>query len=101
MLVGRLVHLLHLSSCSPDGSNDIISCVVIKLRDDTGLSRLFADEEFSGFYPDDPKPLHDAELTPAEREQLSDPELQERYRKEALKQLRRLQCPGCGESELF
>jgi len=52
-------------------------------------------------HPDDPQPLHDAELTPAEREQLSDPERQERYRKEALLQLRRLQCPGCGESELF
>ena len=50
---------------------------------------------------DEPTPFHHAELTPTEREQLSDPELQERYRREALRQLRRLQCPGCGESELF
>jgi len=51
--------------------------------------------------PDEPQPLHQAELTPTEREQLADPELQEMYRQEALRQLRRLQCPGCGESELF
>jgi hypothetical protein len=29
--------------------------------------------------------------------QLADAELQERYRKEYLAQLRRLSCPGCGE----
>ena len=51
--------------------------------------------------PDEPQPLHQAELTPAEREQLADAKLQKMYRQEALRQLRRLQCPGCGESELF
>lgn len=58
-------------------------------------------DEQANSHSDEPKPLHHADLTPAEREQLSDSELQERYRREALRQLRRLQCPGCGESELF
>lgn len=35
--------------------------------------------------------------TASENVQLEDAELQERYRKEYLAQLRRLSCPGCGE----
>ena len=35
--------------------------------------------------------------TPADEAQLADAELQERYRKEYLAQLRRLSCPGCGD----
>lgn len=35
--------------------------------------------------------------TASENAQLEDAELQERYRKEYLAQLRRLSCPGCGE----
>jgi hypothetical protein len=34
---------------------------------------------------------------PPDDDQLADAELQERYRKEYLAQLRRLSCPGCGE----
>ncbi len=35
--------------------------------------------------------------TAADEAELADAELQERYRKEYLAQLRRLSCPGCGE----
>lgn len=35
--------------------------------------------------------------TESDNAQLEDAELQERYRKEYLDQLRRLSCPGCGE----
>ena len=35
--------------------------------------------------------------TASDNAQLEDAELQERYRKEYLAQLRRLSCPGCGE----
>lgn len=35
--------------------------------------------------------------TASDNAQLDDAELQERYRKEYLAQLRRLSCPGCGE----
>lgn len=34
---------------------------------------------------------------PSDAAQLADAELQEKYRKEYLAQLRRLSCPGCGE----
>ena len=43
----------------------------------------------------------DEPLTDPERQQLEDPETQERHRLEYLKQLRRLQCPGCGEADMF
>lgn len=43
-------------------------------------------------------PPHNTEL-PADAAQLADAELQERYRKEYLAQLRRLSCPGCGEGD--
>jgi hypothetical protein len=41
-------------------------------------------------------PPNNTEL-PSDAAQLADAELQERYRKEYLAQLRRLSCPGCGE----
>lgn len=34
---------------------------------------------------------------PSDAAQLADAELQKKYRKEYLAQLRRLSCPGCGE----
>lgn len=41
-------------------------------------------------------PANNTELA-SDAAQLADAELQERYRKEYLAQLRRLSCPGCGE----
>jgi hypothetical protein len=41
-------------------------------------------------------PPNNAEL-PSDAAQLADAELQEKYRKEYLAQVRRLSCPGCGE----
>lgn len=43
----------------------------------------------------------EASLSEEQLRQLADAELQARFRKEALAQLRRRQCPGCGEEELF
>jgi hypothetical protein len=40
-------------------------------------------------------------LTPEQQAQLADPEKQKEYERQMREQLRRLQCPGCGESELF
>ncbi len=41
------------------------------------------------------------ELGEDKKPDLSDAEMQEQYRLAYLAQLRRLQCPGCGEDELF
>jgi hypothetical protein len=40
-------------------------------------------------------------LTENERRDLTDEEKQEEFRRAHLVQLRRFQCPGCGEAELF
>ena len=37
----------------------------------------------------------------SQKAELDDEMLQQEYRKRHLEQLRRLQCPGCGETELF
>lgn len=40
-------------------------------------------------------------LTEKQQRELTDEEKQEEFRRAHLIQLRRLQCPGCGETELF
>ena len=40
-------------------------------------------------------------LTPKQTQQLTDAELQEKYRQAYLKQIRRQSCPGCGDTDIF
>ena len=42
-----------------------------------------------------------SEAAPSDACPLSEAELQERYRKEYLEQLRKMSCPGCGEDPFF
>lgn len=51
--------------------------------------------------PQEKQATDETNLTDAEKEQLADAAKQEEYRKAHLAQLRRLQCPGCGETDLF
>lgn len=43
----------------------------------------------------------DADHLDRQKAELEDEMLQQEYRQRHLEQLRRLQCPGCGETELF
>ncbi|TWU21409.1 hypothetical protein [Bythopirellula polymerisocia] len=49
----------------------------------------------------EPAPQDENALTDQQARELADKAKQEEYRKAHLAQLRQLQCPGCGETELF
>ena len=46
-------------------------------------------------------PQPDGKLTEKQKADLEDAETQAKWHKEMMQQLRRMQCPGCGDDELF
>ncbi len=67
------------------------------------VSAMTPDTKHDQPSPDNDRQPLDGEvhLSAEQLRQLADAELQARFRQEALEQLRRRQCPGCGEMDLF